>query len=179
MFSSRLPMRDHVILGIGVLLMLLFVWGRNFHAPTHVSNIGYDLLLSTLLSHSVPVVSVDRLESGHFRVLDAREYREFEVSHIAGSTWVGYNSFSVDQIPGLDKQEPVAVYCSVGYRSERVVEQLRQQGFSNVVNVYGGIFEWVNTGHTVVTRTGAETEHVHAYSTFWSIWLKRGIRVYQ
>lgn len=172
-------MRYHLMFGVVALMMLFFLWARNLQAPTHVSDTGYDLLLSTLLSHSVPAISVDRLDSEHFRILDAREYREFEVSHIKGSLWVGYDTFSVDQVTGLDKQDAVAVYCSVGYRSERVVEQLRQQGFSNVVNVYGGIFEWVNTGHPVVSGNGAKTEEIHAYSKFWGVWLKRGVRVYQ
>ena len=33
-----------------------------------------------------------------------------------------------------------------------------------MVNVYSGIFEWVNTGHPVVTGDGTETETVHADS---------------
>jgi rhodanese-related sulfurtransferase len=160
------------------LVLLLFLWGRSLLAPVHVSGKAYDLLLSTLLSHSVPEVSVDRLASEQFRVLDARSYREFEVSHIEGSTWVGYEDFFLDRLAGIEKQASVAVYCSVGYRSERIVETLRQQGYANVVNVYGGIFEWVNAGHPVVTGDGTETEVVHAYSKFWGIWLKRGIPIY-
>jgi len=49
----------------------------------------------------------------------------------------------------------------------------------NVVNVYGGIFEWVNRGHPVVTGDGTETETVHAYSKSWSMWLTRGNHVYE
>ena len=167
-----------MILGLVLLGLLLFLWGRNLQAPIHVSNRAYDLLLSTLLSQRVPVVSVDRLESEHFRLLDAREYREFEVSHIGGATWVGYEDFTVDRLAGIDKQTPVAVYCSVGYRSERIAKRLRQQEYTNVVNVYGGIFEWVNTKRPIVTAGGAETEKIHAYSKFWGIWLKRGARIY-
>lgn len=44
--------------------VLLFLWGRRLHAPTHVSDTAYDLLLSTLLSHRVPKVSVDRSNRG-------------------------------------------------------------------------------------------------------------------
>jgi rhodanese-related sulfurtransferase len=167
-----------MILGFVVLILLLILWGRNLQAPIHVSDKAYDLLLSTLLSHRVPEVSVDRLTSGHFRVVDARSYREFEVSHIQGAAWVGYEDFALDRLAGIEKRAPVAVYCSVGYRSERIAETLRRHGYANVVNVYGGIFEWVNTGHPVVTGDATETEAVHAYSTFWGIWLKRGVPIY-
>jgi rhodanese-related sulfurtransferase len=167
------------MIGLVVLGVVLFLWGRNVQAPTHVSDKAYDLLLSTLLSHSVPEISVDRLASGHFHVLDARSYREFQVSHVPGSTWVGYEEFTPDRLAGIGKQDQVAVYCSVGYRSERIAEELHQRGYTNVVNVYGGIFDWINRGNPVVTDDGADTKAIHAYSKFWGIWLKRGERVYE
>jgi rhodanese-related sulfurtransferase len=172
-------MRYRVILGLVVLGFLSFLWGRNLYMPIHVNDKAYDLLLSTLLSHRVPEASVDRIASGTFRVLDARTYREFSVSHIEGATWVGYEDFDVGRLAGIDKQAPVAVYCSVGYRSEHIAEKLRQQGYTQVVNIYGGIFEWVNTGHPVVTGNDTETDAVHAYSKSWGIWLKRGKHIYE
>jgi rhodanese-related sulfurtransferase len=172
-------MRYLLIIGLVGLAIVLFLGRRNLQAPMHVSDKAYDLLLSTLLSHSVPEISVTGLASGHFQILDARSYREFEVSHIPGAAWVGYEDFSLDRLTGIDTQSPVAVYCSVGYRSERIAEQLHRRGYTNVVNVYGGIFQWVNTGHPVVTSDGTETEAVHAYSILWGLWLKRGERIYE
>ncbi len=171
-------MRQYVVLALAMLLVLLFLWGRHLQASIHVSDKVYDLFLSTLLSHRVPAVSVDRLDKSHFHILDARSYREFEVSHIPGATWVGYEEFSLDRLAGIDKQAPVAVYCSVGYRSERIADRLRQQGYTNVANVYGGIFEWVNMKHPVVTDDGTETDEIHGYSKFWGFWLMRGARIY-
>lgn len=119
--------------------------------PTHVSDTAYDLLLAT---------------SGHFHILDTRSYREFDVSHIQGATWVGYDDFDVVRLAGIERQDPLAVYCSVGYRSERIAETLRRQGYTNLVNVYGGTFEWVNSGHPIVTGHATETNKIHAYSVF-------------
>ena len=96
--------------------------GATSQAPIHMRDKAYDLLLSTLLSHNVPEVSIDRIASGSFRVLDARAYREFGVSHIEGATWVGYDDFDIGRLAGINKQATVAVYCSVGYRSERIAE---------------------------------------------------------
>lgn len=167
------------VIALALLLVLLLLWGRHLQAPIHVSDTSYDLLLSVLLSHSVPQVSVDTLTSENFHLLDARGYREFEVSHIPGAIWVGYEEFSPTRLAGIDQQAPVAVYCAVGYRSERIAERLRQDGYLNVVNVYGGIFEWVNTNHPVVTGQGVETEEIHTYSRFWGFWLRRGTRIYK
>jgi rhodanese-related sulfurtransferase len=172
-------MRYPMISGLVVLGVLLFLWGRHLHAPTHVRDTAYDLLLSSLLSHSVPEVSVGQIESGRYRLLDARAYREFEVSHIAGATWVGYDDLYLARLAGIEHQTPLAVYCSVGYRSERIAEQLRRKGYTRVVNVYGGIFEWVNTGRPVVAEDGTQTELIHAYSASWAIWLKRGEPIYK
>lgn len=120
-------MRDLLIPGSIVLALFLFLWGRNLQAPIHVHDKTYDLLLSTLLSHSVPAVSVDQIASDHFHILDARAYREFEVSHIEGATWVGYDVFDIGRLAGINKEATIAVYCPVGYRSERIVKQLHQR----------------------------------------------------
>ncbi|MEL6718853.1 MAG: rhodanese-like domain-containing protein, partial [Bacteroidota bacterium] len=68
-------------------------------------------------------------------------------------------------------------YCSVGYRSEKISEQLLEAGFKDVSNLYGGIFEWKNQDHEVVDEKGA-TEKVHAYDRVWGFWLKEGKKVY-
>ncbi len=100
------------------------------------------------------------------------------MSHIPEATWVGYEKFSLDRLAGIDKQAPVAVYCSVGYRSARIAEQLQREAYTNSGYVYGGIFEWVNTKRPVVTDDGAATDKIHGYSQFWGFLFERGSRVY-
>ena len=53
-----------------------------------------------------------------------------------------------------------------------------QAGYSNVKNLYGGIFEWKNEGHPVYDSEGKETEKVHAFSKHWGKLLKEGKKVY-
>ncbi|HPR30154.1 MAG TPA: rhodanese-like domain-containing protein [Chitinophagales bacterium] len=178
-FWRRIPMRYKMIIGLALLVGILFLWGRNLQAQVHVSDKKYDIMLSTLLSPGVPAVSVDSIEHGKYLLLDAREKREFEVSHIENAMWVGYDDFDLKRVAGISKEEYLAVYCSVGYRSERITEKLREAGYLHVYNVYGGIFEWVNTGHPVVTDLDTPTEEVHAYSSSWGVWLKQGRKVYE
>ncbi|MGZ8374501.1 MAG: rhodanese-like domain-containing protein [Nitrospira sp.] len=80
-------------------------------------------------------------ESGQCRVLDAPAYREFAVIHTAGATWVGYDDFDLARLAVIASHAPVAVYCSVGYRSARIVERLLRQEYTHVANIYGGIFQ--------------------------------------
>ena len=162
-------------IGIAIALLLL-----SWVSYGQVQRGAYRTMLKTLLSHSVPekgIVEAARDSTG-LVFLDAREPREFEVSHIAGAIPIGYDHFEISQLPNLDKERPVVVYCSVGYRSEKIAEKLQAAGFKNVSNLYGGIFEWVNQGHTVVNETGP-TEEVHAYSRSWGVWLRKGKKVYR
>lgn len=145
-----------------------------------VQSRAYNAMLRTLLSHSVPEVSATQAAKSAQNTifLDAREPREYAVSHLRHAVFVGYDHFDANLVQHLDKTQPIVVYCSVGYRSERIAERLRAQGFSQVSNLYGGIFEWVNAGFPVWNANGP-TEDVHAYNRTWGVWLKKGKKVYQ
>jgi rhodanese-related sulfurtransferase len=142
---------------------------------------AYGAMLKTLLSHTVPEISVPEAaaEANRFLFLDAREASEYRVSQIPGARPIGYDHFNLAALDDVSKDQPIVVYCSVGYRSEKVSEQLRQAGYQTVYNLYGGIFEWKNQGNSVVAPDGTPTERVHAYSRSWGVWLKKGKKVYR
>ncbi len=145
-----------------------------------VENGAYRLMLKKLLAHAVPEISVEKAAADSTAIfLDAREKKEFDVSQIAGAIWVGYDDFDPTRAAQLAQNQRVIVYCSVGYRSEKVSEKLLAAGFSDVQNLYGGIFEWVNQGHPVVAPSGEKTGRVHAFDRAWGVWLRRGKKVYQ
>lgn len=141
---------------------------------------AYNLMLRGLLSHSVPEMGVEELveASAQFQLLDARSREEYAVSHLPGAAWVGYENWGAERVAELSRKDTLVVYCSVGYRSEKIAERLQELGFKKVYNLYGGLFEWVNQGHPV-QRNGQETEEVHAYKRSWGWWLQEGEKVYQ
>ncbi len=149
-------------------------------AQRRVKSGSYNTMLNKLLKHTVPEISVDSLSRcvANVVLLDAREANEYQVSHLQNARYVGYNEFSIETVQNIDKAAPVVVYCSVGYRSEKVTEKLKAAGFTNVSNLYGGIFEWKNQQHAVVDEQGTVTEKIHAYSKLWGIWLKNGKKIY-
>jgi predicted sulfurtransferase len=81
-------------------------------------------------------------------------------------------------VAAIPRNTPVVVYCSVGYRSEQIGEKLLQAGFTDVHNLFGSIFEWVNQGYPVFKNQSEQTNRVHAYSRSWGIWLQKGVKVY-
>ena len=160
-------------------LFLVFIVSF-FGATAQVQNGAFDLMLKSLLSHSVPEVSTSQTQNmKNILFLDAREKDEYQVSHIAKAIHVGYDDFDIKRLEGVQKDEKIVVYCSVGYRSERIAEKLMMEGFSDVSNLYGGIFEWVNQGQPIVDQRNHPTDNIHAYNKTWGIWLTKGNKVYE
>lgn len=145
-----------------------------------VKSKAYNNMLKDLLDHSVKEIGVADIDENDNSIvfLDARERKEYEVSHIKNAIWVGYDDFKLSRVKSLSKTDKIVVYCSVGYRSEKVSEKLVKAGFRNVYNLYGSIFEWVNQGRPVYDMNGKKTNRVHAFDREWGRWLKEGVKVY-
>ena len=138
---------------------------------------AYKAVLSRLYDKDFPVVKPEQVtDLSLYQVLDAREKNEFEVSHLNGAQWVGYETFSLENVKNLNKDKPVLIYCTVGARSQEIGKKLVDHGFTRVYNLYGGIIHWVNEGNPVETK-GKVTPKVHTYSKAWGIWLKKGEKV--
>ncbi len=141
----------------------------------------FDSHVQKLYEGTVPLVRSSELlakPSDNIVILDTRTVEEYEVSHIAGSRLIDYDSFKKADVKDIPKDAEVIVYCSVGYRSERIGEKLQKLGYANVKNLYGGIFDWKNKGHEVINRVGQPTDSVHTYNFAWSKWLFNGVKVY-
>ncbi len=145
----------------------------------HVENASYNLMLKSLLSHSVNELGVKEVYADTTAIfLDAREKNEYQVSHIKNAVWCGYDHFEINRISHVQKNKKIIVYCSVGYRSEKIAEKLINAGYTNVYNMVGGIFEWKNQDFPVVDSYGNSTQKVHAYSKTWGIWLHNAEKIY-
>lgn len=140
-----------------------------------------DKLLNKFNKNEVPYISVDTLVTTKAILLDARETKEYNVSHLKNARCVGYDYFdlkkTIDKLP-KDKNAKIVVYCSLGIRSEIVADKLIKEGYTNVYNLYGGIFEWKNNNYNVIDTLGNETEKIHTFNKDWSKWLKKGEKVY-
>ncbi len=139
-------------------------------------------VLNTYNSHSVPYITVHELAESETSalIMDAREFEEYAVSHLKDAIHIGYKDFNIANIHQkiTNKNQEVVVYCSLGVRSEKIAEKLKKSGYTNVRNLYGGIFEWKNNNYDVYNRTHQTTDSIHAYSKSWSRYLKAGIKVY-
>lgn len=139
----------------------------------HVQNPAFNEELTRLLSFTVKTMDVDQLKEQLPEVvlLDAREPEEYKVSHIPGALNIGYKHPDFSVLSGVPKDATIVVYCSVGYRSEKIGEKLERLGFSRVFNLYGSIFEWANRGYALETGEGKSTAQLHTYDEKWSKWV--------
>ena len=137
---------------------------------------GYDSMIDKVVNINVPYGQAEQLildvkHNSNVVVLDAREKAEFEISHIPNAVFVGYDDFTVQSVSGIDKKAKIYVYCSIGYRSGNIADQLIKNGYKNVFNLYGGIFNWANKGYPMIDGNSKSTEKVHGYDSNWSKWL--------
>jgi rhodanese-related sulfurtransferase len=126
-----------------------------------------------LISFTVPLMSVNELLDNRdkFIIFDAREKAEFDVSHIPDAIYLGYSDFNAGSIKNIPKEKNIVIYCSIGYRSEKIGEKLLRLGYKNVYNLYGSIFEWANEKYPLVGSNGKTTDRVHGYNKSWSKWV--------
>ncbi len=81
-------------------------------------------------------------------LLDVREPHEHQLEAIPGDRLIPLGDVETryDELPA-DKR--IVVYCRVGARSARAVAILRRHGFTDVLNLAGGILRWKAAGGAV------------------------------
>jgi 3-mercaptopyruvate sulfurtransferase SseA len=82
---------------------------------------------------------------------------------------------SLRPLRGLPKNAPIVVYGSVGYRSARLAHWLAGQGYTNVRNLSGSIFQWANEDRPLF-RDGRPALEVHPYDRRWGLLLESRYR---
>lgn len=98
-----------------------------------------------LLPVEIDILSVKQmLDRGEkFMLLDCREPDEVATARIAGSTHIPMREIA-GRVAELEsgREGRIVVHCHHGGRSLRVTQFLRQQGFTQVQNMTGGIDAW-------------------------------------
>lgn len=78
-------------------------------------------------------------------VLDVREQYEYDEGHIPGVTLIPMGEIP-NRLSEIPTDQQVIVTCRSGNRSGQVTDFLREQGFTNVHNMEGGIVAWSAAG---------------------------------
>jgi adenylyltransferase/sulfurtransferase len=89
-----------------------------------------------------PVEVKKKQDSGEkFLLLDVREPHEYQIARIPGSTLIPLGQLPA-RLNELDKNAEIVAHCKMGGRSQQAVDLMKQNGFTNVRNMTGGITAW-------------------------------------
>jgi rhodanese-related sulfurtransferase len=75
-------------------------------------------------------------------LIDVREQDEFNDVNLSGQL-IPMSEFE-DRYKEIPQEGTVYVYCRSGRRSRTAIEFLKTKGYSNCINVTGGILAWLN-----------------------------------
>lgn len=125
-----------------------------------VFNLLSVLALATVVScqgqTGVQVLSVDAFEqklsaTPEKIILDVRTDEEYAQGRMKNATQIDYyqRDFKTE-VAKLDKTKPVFVYCASGVRSNSAAKILKQQGFTEIYDLKGGLNAWARSGKPIV-----------------------------
>ncbi len=113
------------------------------------------------MTHPGGIPSIDVQEADHRLregsaaapplIVDVREPDEFSAVRLDGAALVPLSTFATRHVE-LPKDRPLLVICHAGSRSLAAAAHLLRNGWTDVVNVAGGIAAWERAGLPV--RTG-------------------------
>ncbi|WP_222616904.1 rhodanese-like domain-containing protein [Flavobacterium kayseriense] len=95
------------------------------------------------------------------QIIDVRTPGEYSAGYIKNATnidWLG-DAFEAET-ESLDKKKPVYVYCKSGNRSSKAVKKLEELGFTQIVELKGGISEWTNN-YPITTDTTTDSKNTN------------------
>ena len=81
------------------------------------------------------------------QILDVRTPEEYASEHLQNAQNVNWLSPDfVTNTSKYDKSKPIFVYCKSGRRSHLAAEKLAELGFTNIIELEGGILKWTSEG---------------------------------
>ncbi len=85
-----------------------------------------------------------RLDRGDkLRIVDVREPNEYQINRIPGSQLIPLGELP-RRYAELDPEDELVMQCKMGGRSAKAADFLRSVGFKHVLNLKGGILDWVD-----------------------------------
>jgi len=98
--------------------------------------------MQTAIREITPPEAKARQDAGA-TLIDVREQVEWDAGHIPGAVFLPLGQL-VDEIAAAvpDKDTEIILQCRSGARSGRGTAQLQALGYTNVVNLAGGILQW-------------------------------------
>ena len=99
------------------------------------------------VNHATEITAVElkqRLDRGDtLKIVDVREPNEYQINRIQGSQLIPLGDIP-KRYEELNRNDEIVVQCKMGGRSAKAADFLRSVGFTRVLNLKGGILEWID-----------------------------------
>ena len=122
----------------------------------------FSILTLGLVSCSAQEQGFQNLDAAQFKehiasnpgiVLDVRTPQEVAQGTLPKAEHINIHDANfAERAGGLNKEQPIYVYCKAGGRSARACKQLVSLGFKDVYNLSGGITAWKSSGYNIVAQ---------------------------
>lgn len=136
---------------------------QRFEAIRGLIRIGYDNIVGYLeggieaWAREYPIESIESINSKELRerleevmLIDVRMKSEWDAGHIPAAIHFEGGRIAWDDLP-FPHDKPLAIQCASGNRSMAAISVLRRRGYSNLIQVNGGINKWQMQQFEVVT----------------------------
>lgn len=103
--------------------------------------------INTVFARSAIDVSVSEaarlIKNNEVTIVDVRTPAEFNEGHIKNAKNIDFYGVKFEQqTQNLPKTSKILLYCKSGRRSAAAAEQLKKEGFDDLMNLKGGISAW-------------------------------------
>jgi molybdopterin/thiamine biosynthesis adenylyltransferase/rhodanese-related sulfurtransferase/molybdopterin converting factor small subunit len=102
---------------------------------------------SATVNNATEITSVElkeRLDRGDpLKIVDVRESNEYQINRIPGSVLIPLGDVP-KRYNELNPDEEIVVHCKMGGRSAKAADFLRSVGFKRVLNLKGGVLDWID-----------------------------------
>ncbi len=108
-----------------------------------------EIALSSDIEPSEVKAKLDRHDN--FVLVDVREPHEYQIAKIPGATLIPLGELP-KRLSELNPADEIVMHCKMGGRSAKACDLLRQNGYTKVRNMTGGITKWSDTVDSSVPK---------------------------
>jgi hydroxyacylglutathione hydrolase len=150
------------LLDINTPLVLIADPGKEHEAILRLARVGYENVVGFLdggieswdkkleVVKSIEASEVySELRKGDI-ILDVRKPGEWNTAHLKDARFFPLSDFPVS-LKQLEKDRTFIVHCGGGYRSMTAISIMKNHGFTNLINVYGGFAAMQKAGLDIVS----------------------------
>ena len=143
-------MRVHETLRLPLRLFIFVVFAGVMLMIDNTETAAQDVVTLDSVQEAAKLIE-KRQNDPNFVILDVRTPAEVAEGRIAGACPLDFRSSDfADKIKELPRDKTYLVYCRSGNRSAKAVKLMQDAGFTDLINLGGGIIDWEKAGLPVV-----------------------------